>query len=329
MNNVIKYDEFVNEEFTFNFPTITDEKIKKMKEMILEKFPIVDPKSEHGSEQRKKVVETIGTISENVMNIWLSSLQKVEKFKKIQTYLKGITWVNLIIGIGGLIFNTHFHWLSAPELGGMTWLGIALVVFIIRMIHKVVFYKNIITNDIMKLWNITKKEVSNGEPKNEKLMTFELFLNEELRPETYISAADKLEQKGHTKRSDKLREYVKELAKNIEPITVEVYGKTCVLGADNIIIHDNSKTPWIIVEVWFDLSTNIEPTDDTIDEYDPWVMYLNFEKGTFELNIDGILIDRKTAVKVLRLLKEVSKTLENKELADAIMKLTVNDLYED
>jgi hypothetical protein len=152
-------------------------------------------------------------------------------------------------------------------------------------------------------------------------------VNEELSPETYLSAADKLREKGHRKRSDKLREYVKELSKNIEPITIELYGKTLTMGADNIIMDDNDK--WCIIEIWFDLSTNVEFDDTEPEDYDPWVMYLNYDKKGDFIDRDGMVTDRKTSVKLLKLLKNYAKTLTDKKVADAIMKLTVNDLYEE
>ena len=158
------------------------------------------------------------------------------------------------------------------------------------------------------------------------IKSFYLF-NEELSPETYLSAADKLREKGHRKRADKLKEYVKELSKNIEPITVELYGKTCVMGADNIIMDDNDN--WCIIEVWFDLSTNIEFDEAEPDNYDPWVMYLNYDKKNDVIDRDGMVIDRKVAVKLLRLLRDFARTLTDKKVANAIMRLTVNDLYEE
>ena len=178
------------------------------------------------------------------------------------------------------------------------------------------------------------------------IKSFDLFLNEELKPETYISAADKLTEKGHKKRADKLRDYVKELGKNIEPITVELYGKTFTMGADNLTFWESPRDPnYKMIEIWFDLSTKLLDNEDEPEDYEgPMLSCMNFWKDreirmrdkstkkipSWSMDIDGVSIpNRKVAVKVLRLVKDFAKTLENREIAKEIEKLTANDLYEE
>lgn len=178
--------------------------------------------------------------------------------------------------------------------------------------------------------------------------------NEELKPETYISAADKLSDKGHTKRAERLRNYVKEMGKDIDPITVEMYGKTYTMGADNIEFF--GRDDYKCVSIWFDLSTKIADDEEEPDDYDgPMVTCINFYKDRVEkvrvgdlspdikhshrkyidktypgwtFDVDGVSIpNRKVAVKVMKLVKDWAKTMEDREISKEIEKLSANDLY--
>jgi len=179
-------------------------------------------------------------------------------------------------------------------------------------------------------------------------------VNEELKPETYWSAADKLQDKGHSKRADIIRQHIKEMGKNIDPITVELYGKTYTLGADNIEL--DGRGDYRVVLIWFDLSTKMSDDEEEPEDYEgPMLTCINFYKDRVEkvrvgdkssnvkftdrkyvdkkhpgwtFDVDGISIpNRKVAVKVLKLVKDWSKTIEDRELAKEIEKVTVNDLY--
>lgn len=171
-------------------------------------------------------------------------------------------------------------------------------------------------------------------------------MNEELKSETYFSAADKLEDKGHKKRADVIRQHVKEMGKNIEPITVEMYGQTYTLGADNIELDGGGNDR--VVLIWFDLSTKIGNDEEEPEDYEgPMLTCINFYKDRtdsirdkvtkkwserkipgWSFDIDGLSIpNRKVAVKVLRLVKDWAKSIEDRELAEQINKVTANDLY--
>jgi len=179
-------------------------------------------------------------------------------------------------------------------------------------------------------------------------------INEELKPETYFSAADKLQDKGHNKRADIIRQHAREMGKNIDPITVEMYGKTYTLGADNIELDGGND--YKVVLIWFDLSTKISDDEEEPEDYDgPMLTCLNFYKDRTErvrvgdlspnvkhsdrkyidkkfpgwtFDTDGVSIpNRKVAVKVLKLVKDWAKSIEDRELAEEIDKITVNDLY--
>lgn len=65
------------------------------------------------------------------------------------------------------------------------------------------------------------------------LKSFKKF-NEELEASTYLSAADKLDKKGFSKRAKKLREFGEDKLK----ITIEMDDETITLTSDNIIVID-------------------------------------------------------------------------------------------
>ena len=102
---------------------------------------------------------------------------------------------------------------------------------------------------------------------------FESFVNEELNPKTYLSAAEKLKRKGHSKRADRLNRFavdqpLKVAQRNIEPVTIEMYDNEYTIDARNIIVEDEKHGNFIIVEVCFDL-------DKRFDEHNA-CFYINF-----------------------------------------------------
>lgn len=74
---------------------------------------------------------------------------------------------------------------------------------------------------------------------------FEDFLNEELKPDTYKSAAEKLTKKGHKNRAKSLNDFAnrqhKKQLSDTGYIDIELYGKHYRLDDENIIIHNDGK----------------------------------------------------------------------------------------
>ena len=116
------------------------------------------------------------------------------------------------------------------------------------------------------------------------------------------------------------------------------------MGADNIELDGVGRKDYRCILIWYDLSTKIADDAEEPDDYDgPMLTCINFYKDRTDkvrgvekkypgwtFDIDGVTIpDRKVAFKVLKLVKEWSKTMEDKEIAKEIEKLTVNDLYEE
>jgi len=95
------------------------------------------------------------------------------------------------------------------------------------------------------------------------LKKYESFVNEELSPETYLSAADKLKKKGHKNRADKLTGYVNELSKKIDPIELDMYGEKYNIGPDNIFVNsDGTKGKDIEMFIFMDKEYAISLTKD-------------------------------------------------------------------
>lgn len=204
---------------------------------------------------------------------------------------------------------------------------------------------------------IKLKKIESLDMKKNKIKKFDTFVNEELNPQTYFSAADKLQKKGKTERAKKLREWGEEKKMDsIEPITIQtVGGSTCNLSSKNII---SAKKDEICITGDVDMYHAMENEKQLIkyfhkykDEYAEWANDPNteFEINAFneflemekqivfimEIDEDGectfsgnILASRKDAFKLFKFIKQylsISNIPEHKKV-----KLTVNDIeYED
>jgi hypothetical protein len=225
------------------------------------------------------------------------------------------------------------------------------------------------------------------------IKNFDNFINEELHPDTYMSAADKLKKKGHSKRAKELTSFKDSLSDRIQPIEVESYGQTFTLDKDNIKVTGGDKreddidifiafdkeldeylTKGDFESVWNNMSdvdkTKFaneykELTDDVEDNIiisdeekekiskSNWSSLSQSQKDFFEeyadLNQhiihfgfdwdqkerhkerkfyrDGLIIeDRRTAVKLLKFLKEYGRTVGG-EVENCINMIGVNDMY--
>ena len=76
-----------------------------------------------------------------------------------------------------------------------------------------------------------------------KLKRFNEFngINEELHPDTYMSAAEKLKKKGHSKRAKELTSFKDSLSDSVQSITIDAFGKSYTLGKDNIRVEGGKK----------------------------------------------------------------------------------------
>ena len=208
-----------------------------------------------------------------------------------------------------------------------------------------------------------------------KIKNFKNFVNEELSPDTYKSAASKLKEKGHEKRARELEDYAQSFKKTLEPVTITLDGLDYELTNDNIDIHNDTRSHvnFSIVgdkkllspeEAWADrnimnkylsergyIPGHIMDYDDLdkevkddfndyINEIQPFIINFDFElkppkykdihtKPDYRwiLEMDGTSIkDRRTAVKILRFLKNFGKK-HGGNIEKAVNYITVNDLY--
>jgi hypothetical protein len=208
---------------------------------------------------------------------------------------------------------------------------------------------------------IKLKKIESLDMKKNKIKKFDTFVNEELNPQTYFSAADKLQKKGKTERANKLREWGEEkVMDSIEPVRVQVVGGTiCHLSSKNVISakpYDNGYEIFITGDV--DMYYAMEDEKQLIkyfhmykDEYAQWISnpepefevnafneFLEFEKQVLfilEIDEDGeitfsgnTLASRKDAFKLWKFITQYLKTSKIPALKN--LKITVNDIeFED
>lgn len=139
------------------------------------------------------------------------------------------------------------------------------------------------------------------------IKSFEKFLNEELSPDTYKSAADKLKKKGHGKRSKDLKDYADTLTSKVKPVKITVDGMDFTLNNENIVVFNDTPTSvnlnifgderlispeiaWEYDDIKNDFTEDVDEVDLSFDELDDNTIdnfndYIN-EKQPFSLNLD-------------------------------------------
>ena len=169
-----------------------------------------------------------------------------------------------------------------------------------------------------------------------RFKNFESFINEELSPDTYKSAAEKLKEKGHKKRSENIEKHSKSMVKNVKPVTFEMYGEEHTIDHSNVIeIMDKDQND---MSFGIDFKGNIKDikfddmTEEEIEEIetDSVLKYFHFYKGKkYDFESDGLIIpDRRNALKLLKFIKEYFSYYGG-PIEKEVNKLTVNDLYEE
>lgn len=153
---------------------------------------------------------------------------------------------------------------------------------------------------------------------------FKAFTNEELSPETYASAAEKLRKKGHSKRADKLSKYA---SSKIEPAIVKFSDDDVhVVLPENIKIYemDWGISLWVVIfRDMFD-----EVLGDVEDNWDESGVAIDITKETGKFEVSGIMIhDRKSARNLTKLIKQWASIQDNQFIKDTMKKLTINDIW--
>jgi len=163
---------------------------EKLSELIKAELKISD--GEKGVERRKKIASTVKQVSQNILKVLGSTLSNKEKAKKIRNLMKNGTWLSAVVGVWNIVSKTtvnvpgvkdivsaNIDITSIIEIGPTFWLKVAAILFLLRIIHKIVSTGVIVTNDIKGTWNgiknvfkVNLKEgfVSLEEYKNLKLL---------------------------------------------------------------------------------------------------------------------------------------------------------------
>ena len=147
--------------------------MEDLKNKISKEFNINDWDSNEG----KKIKEALKNAIINITKVIKSSITNREKSLKIQSYLKGLTWISALNGIWKFIsettlnkpkfniFKLDFDISNVINLGPTFWLKVALILLILRIIHKIISTSGIIVQDIIDTWkfikNIFKKNIVN------------------------------------------------------------------------------------------------------------------------------------------------------------------------
>lgn len=164
-------------------------------------------------------------------------------------------------------------------------------------------------------------------------------LHEELNPDTYLNAADKLSKKGHKSRANKLIKHQKSQVKNVKPVKIEMYGQEFTLDHNSIIYISNSQNDGMFT-IDFDPSKldadwddpNIPEEENENREINKVMLEIKFytdrkNPGIIKNDVSGIIIpDRKNARKILMFLKDYFNYY-GEPLKGLVDNLTVNDLY--
>jgi hypothetical protein len=142
--------------------------MEELKDKIQQEFNIPDWDSEEGKEKRNEVANAAKNAITNITDAVKSSLTNREKARKVQSYLKGISWMSAVGGVWSFLAGTT---LNKPEfsfrtfdvdlshvveLGPTFWIKVALILFTLRIIHKIVSTGGIIIKDMMGLWKFIK-----------------------------------------------------------------------------------------------------------------------------------------------------------------------------
>lgn len=168
---------------------------------------------------------------------------------------------------------------------------------------------------------------------------FDIFVNEELEPDTYLRASKDLRALGHKSRANKLEDYYNKVSKrpkinvdDIEPAQITVDGKRYVVLPENIRV--NTEDTMSGLDVYIDIILDGDITNPSIGE-DIAIYMRIIQIGVSEydisiLNDSAKADDRKSAINIYRFLKKWAYTQKIDAISESISKqLTVNMLYKD
>jgi len=166
-----------------------EKELKELLKKVQEELGMSDEdwKSEQGKQKRKEMADKVLNTANEVLKTAGSSLVSRKKAKRMQQILNVGTIASLVAGVWGFIQNTYvvkadlmdkvlhgasneWHW------GGMLFLKIAIILFVLRIIHKVLSKGGIFLNDMTGLWKDSKDKVKKKKDKtNESFVSFDEY----------------------------------------------------------------------------------------------------------------------------------------------------------
>lgn len=166
-----------------------EKELKDLLKKVQEELGIEEDEwdSDQGKQKRKEVAGKVLDTANNVLKTAGASLVSRKKAKRMQQILNVGTIASLVAGVWGFIQNTYvvkadfmdkvlrgaeneWHW------GGMLFLKIAIILFVLRVIHKILSKGGIFLNDLTGLWKDSKDKVKKKKDKaNESFVSFDEY----------------------------------------------------------------------------------------------------------------------------------------------------------
>jgi len=150
---------------------------KQLIDQINDNFDVPDWASEEGKEKRLELSTALKNAMVNIGKLLGSSLSNKEKAKKVRDYLKNAGWISGLWGVWKFITESSINspkidlkslsidFSNVIELGPTFWLKVAVLLFAIRIVHKIVSTGVLVVNDFVWIWkwikNIFKENVTN------------------------------------------------------------------------------------------------------------------------------------------------------------------------
>ena len=192
---ILTFDNFLNENDT-SVAVDVKKTVPAIKDKILKEVGITEWNSDEAKLKRKEIADSLGDTIEGVSDAVNSTLTNRKKAKRIRAILNGSAWISLVYGVWRYLTQMS---LKLPELrfwekGGIGfdiidsptfWIQFAILLFVLRIIHKVISTGTLLGADVKNTWTSIKnffkskkKERSNESLNNEYDVVIDFIENE-------------------------------------------------------------------------------------------------------------------------------------------------------
>jgi len=182
--HISTFENFLNESTDLPLATAT-KSIPVIKDKILTEIGVKDWDSDEAKLKRKEIATSLGDTIEGVSDAVNSTLTNRKKGKRLRAILNGSAYISLVLGVWQYFTKMSLQWpeLRFWEKGGIDldiidsptfWLQIAILLFLLRIIHKVVSTGTLLGADVKNIWTkiknffSSKKKESTNESLNEE-----------------------------------------------------------------------------------------------------------------------------------------------------------------